>query len=135
MTVYDLIYSYLDTNQRIPQPTLQNKVYKYKINGKSRSIKLDHENKLGFHNAYLFAQHNSSVNDSYDFHGMLGVALADILDAILDYHYDNKRGGVQSLKWITGNGKVIKPKIIRYLKQNNVRFTEINSGSLQVHVE
>lgn len=66
---------------------------------------------------------------NYDLHGIYGYQVDQFLDAIFDYNIS-----VNQYKFniITGNGNVIKPKAIKYLKYFSVNF-EVNKGVIKIN--
>ena len=76
--------------------------------------------------AYSFCKsHNKK---EYDLHGALSYQIYDILDALFDYN-------TSSFEIITGNGNVVKPKVIKYLKYFNIKYTFTNSGKIKICVK
>lgn len=138
MSTYDLVADFLLNGVVFrcePVSGKSRNVYSYKINGNTRFISLNNgantRDELGRYNAHLFIERNLNKTTSYDFHGCLSVKLTEILDAILDYHYQL---GTERLVWITGNGRVIKPIVARYLKRYDMWFREENNGSVSVRL-
>ena len=76
---------------------------------------------------YHFYSNNEKLN-SYDLHGIYGHQVEAFLDAIFDYSYQNNN---YSFKIITGNGHVIKPKVIKYLKFYNVKY-KVLEGIIEI---
>ena len=72
---------------------------------------------------------NLKDRETYDLHGIYGYQVNDFLDAIFDYNISNNQN---KFNIITGNGNVIKPKTIKYLKYFSVNF-EINNGVIKIN--
>ena len=81
------------------------------------------------YNAHTFIVQNSKFNKTYDLHGCISPGLDEILDAIIDYNYENK---IISFYIITGNGNIIKPKVNSYLKKNKFFNKIINPGCFEI---
>lgn len=72
--------------------------------------------------------YNLKDKNNYDLHGIYGYQVNTFLDAIFDYNiFINQK----SFNIITGNGNVIKPKTIKYLKLFKVKFN-VNSGVIKI---
>jgi len=80
--------------------------------------------------SYNFYLKNKNSNNNFDLHEMYGYQINSVLDAIFDYCILKE---IKSFHIITGNGNVIKPKVIKYLKYFNVSFKFINNGLLNVN--
>ena len=65
----------------------------------------------------------------YDLHGIYGDQVNSFLDAIFDYNISLNSF---CFKIITGNGHVLKQKVIKYLKLFNVTFKIENNGMLKI---
>ena len=72
---------------------------------------------------------NLKNNEIYDLHGIYGYQVDDFLDAIFDYNIFNKKF---KFNIITGNGNVIKPKTIKYLKFFDINF-EVSNGIIKIN--
>ena len=66
---------------------------------------------------------------NYDLHGIYGYQVDRFLDAIFDYNISVNQN---KFNLITGNGNVIKPKTIKYLKYFSINF-EINNGVIKIN--
>ena len=71
---------------------------------------------------------NIKNNYEYDLHGIYSNQVNSFLDAIFDYNILIKRF---KFKIITGNGNVLKPKVIKYLNYYKVQFN-IYKGVINV---
>jgi len=70
----------------------------------------------------------NNVENIYDLHGLRSNELITFLDAIFDYQIEKQNF---NFKIITGNGKILKPKTIKYLKDYNVDF-KIYGGQINI---
>ena len=74
---------------------------------------------------YNFWKNNKNFDDKFDLHEIQGQFINDILDAIYDYCCNKK---ILKYYLITGNGAVIKPKVLKYLKEYKMKYEQINNG-------
>ena len=132
MSVYQLILDFLNNYNTFYLQEYSDQTYIYKIKGKTHYLKLNKQNKFKWlqqYNAHTFISNNLNFDDSYDLHGCISPGLFDILDAILDYNFKKK---TYSFFLITGNGNIVKPKVISYLKKNNLSNKKINIGCIEI---
>ena len=78
--------------------------------------------------AYEFYLKNKGTN-KFDLHGIYGYQVDSILDAIFDYCILKN---IISFNLITGSGKIVKPKTLKYLKYFNVRYKIENNGLIEI---
>ena len=78
---------------------------------------------------YKFYINNINNDNIYDLHGIHGNQVNYILDAIFDYHIEKN---IHMFNLITGSGKVIKPKTIKYLKYFDVKYKMKNEGLIEI---
>lgn len=142
MDLYSKVYNILD-NKLIPNECsnklleINNKIIsnRLKINKLTASYYIEENDKLfklkediiDDISCYNFYSNNEKLN-SYDLHGIYGNQVDSFLDAIFDYNSERNNS---NFKIITGNGHVIKPKVIKYLRFYNVKY-KVLEGIIEV---
>jgi len=147
MSLYEKIYSILDGTLRPKDRSkdLENlhktiNITKNKINNITSqyySEKINEINKIkdkikddiSCYKFYINNINNINNGNIYDLHGIHGYQVNYILDAIFDYHIEKN---IYMFSLITGNGKVIKPKTIKYLKYFDVKYRMKNEGLIEI---
>ena len=82
---------------------------------------------------YYFYQNNLYFNDNntIDLHNIIGKYVNDIMDSIYDFCMENY---IPQINIITGNGKVLKPKVKKYLEFYSMNYKMENSGNFKIHI-
>tara|TARA_B100000524_G_C23470365_1_gene305864 strand:- start:214 stop:543 length:330 start_codon:yes stop_codon:yes gene_type:complete len=82
---------------------------------------------------YYFYQNNLYFedNNTIDLHHIIGKYVNDIMDSIYDFCMENY---ISQINIVTGNGKVLKPKVIKYLDLYNMKYEMQNSGNFKIYI-
>ena len=74
---------------------------------------------------------NFNRNNEIDLHNIIGKFVDTILDSIYDYCVEHQ---ISEISIITGNGKVIKPKVRKYLIFYNMEYYMENNGKYVIKI-
>jgi len=136
MTVYSNIYNIL-VGEYIPED-VKNNIYNVnlRMNNCNNSITiidlLKEKNELFEKKCYYnFWLNNKNTTNKFDLHNIQSSFVNDILDAIYDYCIYNE---IRQYFIITGKGTIIKPKVIKYLKEYNMKYDLENSGLIYIKI-
>ena len=82
---------------------------------------------------YYFYRNNIYFhqNNQFDLHQIVGIYINEIMDSIYDYCMNNY---IKNINIITGNGKVLKPIVKKYLDFYNMKYTMENKGNFCVDI-
>ena len=82
---------------------------------------------------YYFYQNNIYFedNNTIDLHHIIGKYVNDIMDSVYDFCMENY---ISQVNIITGNGKVLKPKVKKYLESYNMKYEMENSGNFRINI-
>lgn len=130
--IYDLIYNFLEYHETFVLTEYNEQIYSFKINGKSQTIKLNKKSKhdwLKKYNAFIFMENNRHYTFEYDFHGCILPGIEEIVKAIFDY---SKAYNIKKIVFITGNGLVVRPKLMALCRRSGKMINVINKGSFEV---
>lgn len=108
--MYDKIYNILDKKYLPP----------YSENLEDKCCYYFYHNNINFEN-----------NNTIDLHHIIGKYVNDIMDSIYDFCMENY---ISQINIVTGNGKVLKPKVKKYLDLYNMKYEMQNSGNFKIYI-